>query len=43
MDGSLVLISIVDLSMSLLSSSSPRIFGILRVIEQQPNTTISLK
>lgn len=32
MDGSLVIISIIDLSMSLLSSSSPRIFGILRVI-----------
>ncbi|XP_011633277.1 voltage-dependent T-type calcium channel subunit alpha-1G-like isoform X3 [Pogonomyrmex barbatus] len=31
MDGSLVIISIIDLSMSLLSSSSPRIFGILRV------------
>ncbi|XP_011298535.1 voltage-dependent T-type calcium channel subunit alpha-1H isoform X1 [Fopius arisanus] len=31
MDGSLVIISIVDLLMSLISSSSPRIFGILRV------------
>lgn len=31
MDGVLVVISIIDLSMSLLSSSSPRIFGILRV------------
>ncbi|XP_050464943.1 voltage-dependent T-type calcium channel subunit alpha-1G isoform X6 [Cataglyphis hispanica] len=31
MDGSLVIISIIDLSMSVLSSSSPRIFGILRV------------
>ncbi|XP_058804886.1 voltage-dependent T-type calcium channel subunit alpha-1G isoform X2 [Phymastichus coffea] len=31
MDGSLVVISIIDLGMSLLSSSSPRIFGILRV------------
>lgn len=31
MDGSLVIISIVDLLMSLLSDSSPRIFGILRV------------
>lgn len=31
MDGSLVIISIVDLLMSLLSQSSPRIFGILRV------------
>ncbi|KAI4492631.1 hypothetical protein M0804_002422 [Polistes exclamans] len=31
MDGSLVIISIVDLMMSLISSSSPRIFGILRV------------
>ncbi|XP_039307104.1 voltage-dependent T-type calcium channel subunit alpha-1G isoform X4 [Solenopsis invicta] len=31
MDGSLVIISIIDLLMSLLSSSSPRIFGILRV------------
>lgn len=31
MDGVLVIISIIDLSMSLLSASSPRIFGILRV------------
>lgn len=31
MDGSLVIISIVDLFMSLISESSPRIFGILRV------------
>ncbi|XP_021706156.1 voltage-dependent T-type calcium channel subunit alpha-1G isoform X2 [Aedes aegypti] len=31
MDGSLVIISIVDLLMSLISESSPRIFGILRV------------
>ncbi|KAL2717782.1 voltage-dependent T-type calcium channel subunit alpha-1G isoform X1 [Vespula squamosa] len=31
MDGTLVTISIVDLMMSLISSSSPRIFGILRV------------
>ncbi|XP_033215596.1 voltage-dependent T-type calcium channel subunit alpha-1G-like isoform X2 [Belonocnema kinseyi] len=31
MDGSLVIISIIDLLMSLLSSSSPKIFGILRV------------
>lgn len=31
MDGALVIISIVDLLMSLISSSSPRIFGILRV------------
>ncbi|XP_024872842.1 voltage-dependent T-type calcium channel subunit alpha-1G isoform X2 [Temnothorax curvispinosus] len=31
MDGSLVIISIIDLLMSLLSASSPRIFGILRV------------
>ncbi|CAG9133396.1 unnamed protein product [Plutella xylostella] len=31
MDGSLVIISIIDLLMSLLSESSPRIFGILRV------------
>lgn len=31
MDGSLVIISIVDLLMSLISASSPRIFGILRV------------
>ncbi|XP_031625019.1 voltage-dependent T-type calcium channel subunit alpha-1G isoform X2 [Contarinia nasturtii] len=31
MDGSLVTISIIDLLMSLLSQSSPRIFGILRV------------
>ncbi|XP_055678127.1 voltage-dependent T-type calcium channel subunit alpha-1G isoform X3 [Lutzomyia longipalpis] len=31
MDGSLVIISIVDLLMSLVSESSPRIFGILRV------------
>lgn len=34
MDGSLVIISIVDLLMSLLSDSSPRIFGILRVREE---------
>ena len=32
MDGTLVIISIVDLLMSLISESSPRIFGILRVI-----------
>lgn len=32
MDGSLVSISIIDLLMSLVSDSSPRIFGILRVI-----------
>lgn len=31
MDGSLVIISIVDILMSVISSSSPRIFGILRV------------
>jgi voltage-dependent calcium channel T type alpha-1G len=31
MDGSLVIISIVDLLMSLIRSNSPRIFGILRV------------
>lgn len=31
MDGSLVIISIIDLLMSLVSESSPRIFGILRV------------
>ncbi|XP_017770530.1 PREDICTED: voltage-dependent T-type calcium channel subunit alpha-1H isoform X4 [Nicrophorus vespilloides] len=31
MDGSLVIISIVDLLMSLISESSPKIFGILRV------------
>ncbi|XP_070508041.1 voltage-dependent T-type calcium channel subunit alpha-1G isoform X8 [Chironomus tepperi] len=31
MDGSLVMISIIDLLMGLLSESSPRIFGILRV------------
>ncbi|XP_062714387.1 voltage-dependent T-type calcium channel subunit alpha-1G isoform X3 [Aedes albopictus] len=31
MDGSLVIISIIDLLMSLISESSPRIFGILRV------------
>ncbi|KAF5289783.1 hypothetical protein FQA39_LY03700 [Lamprigera yunnana] len=31
MDGSLVLISTIDLLMSLISESSPRIFGILRV------------
>lgn len=31
MDGCLVIISIIDLLMSLLSQSSPRIFGILRV------------
>ncbi len=32
MDGLLVTVSIVDILMSLLSSGSPRIFGILRVI-----------
>ena len=32
MDGLLVTISIVDVLMTLLSSGSPRIFGILRVI-----------
>lgn len=31
MDGALVVISIIDLLMSLISESSPRIFGILRV------------
>lgn len=31
MDGSLVIISIIDLLMSVVSESSPRIFGILRV------------
>lgn len=31
MDGSLVTISIIDLLMSLISESSPKIFGILRV------------
>lgn len=31
MDGSLVLVSIIDLLMSLISDSSPKIFGILRV------------
>jgi hypothetical protein len=31
MDGSLVFISVIDLLMSLISESSPRIFGILRV------------
>lgn len=31
MDGSLVSVSIVDILMSLISDSSPRIFGILRV------------
>lgn len=31
MDGALVIISIIDLLMSLISESSPRIFGILRV------------
>lgn len=31
MDGSLVIISIIDLLMSVISESSPRIFGILRV------------
>lgn len=31
MDGSLVIVSIIDLLMSLVSDSSPRIFGILRV------------
>ncbi|KAI4456874.1 voltage-gated cation channel calcium and sodium [Holotrichia oblita] len=33
MDGSLVIISIVDLLMSLISESSPRIFGILRLFK----------
>ena len=33
MDGLLVTVSIVDILMSLLSSGSPRIFGILRVRE----------
>lgn len=33
MDGLLVTVSIVDILMSLLSSGSPRIFGILRVIK----------
>lgn len=31
MDGSLVSVSIIDILMSLISDSSPRIFGILRV------------
>lgn len=35
MDGSLVLISIIDLLMSLISESSPRIFGILRVSDEK--------
>jgi Ion transport protein len=34
MDGVLVLISIIDLLMSLISESSPRIFGILRASEK---------
>jgi voltage-dependent calcium channel T type alpha-1G len=33
MDGSLVIISIIDLLMSLVSEGSPRIFNILRVNE----------
>jgi len=33
MDGSLVIISIIDLLMSLVSEGSPRIFNILRVLE----------
>jgi len=33
MDGSLVIISIIDLLMSLVSEGSPRIFNILRVSE----------
>lgn len=38
MDGLLVTVSIVDILMSLLSSGSPRIFGILRVsATQQPS------
>jgi voltage-dependent calcium channel T type alpha-1G len=35
MDGSLVTISIVDILMSLISESSPRIFGILRVSKRK--------
>ncbi|XP_017486073.1 PREDICTED: voltage-dependent T-type calcium channel subunit alpha-1I-like [Rhagoletis zephyria] len=35
MDGSLVIISIIDLLMSLFSQSSPKIFGILRVSSGQ--------
>lgn len=36
MDGALVVISIIDLLMSLISESSPRIFGILRVRLRNP-------
>jgi len=43
MDGSLVTISIIDLLMSLISESSPRIFGILRVsTETRPFWTLLL-
>lgn len=38
MDGSLVTVSIIDILMSLISDSSPRIFGILRV---RNNLTLS--
>lgn len=41
MDGSLVSISIIDLLMSLVSDSSPRIFGILRVIKLRSNFRLS--
>lgn len=37
MDGSLVIISIIDLLMSLVSEGSPRIFNILRVNESFSN------
>jgi len=40
MDGSLVIISIIDLLMSLVSEGSPRIFNILRVHESFFKCTI---
>jgi voltage-dependent calcium channel T type alpha-1G len=39
MDGVLVLISIIDLLMSLISESSPRIFGILRASQQSKDVS----
>lgn len=37
MDGLLVIVSIIDLLMSLISESSPKIFGILRVSTAKKN------
>ena len=42
MDGLLVIISVVDVLMSFLSSGSPRIFGILRVISAVDYKTINV-